>query len=317
MNTLNMKEVPEDPETTRVVSNVISKTVFHMLIELVHVMELRRIGDSLLRPRMSPLLSFLAPSIPPLWRSKTASRQVRSRMPILSKGRGLKIHTTACQRAQSSSSTADIDFPLKDKPRPKPETLRSPYRQDSPTDDVLRNQLDGILDSAFNIPDPAKRNSTNTADEPSDVMMETAYRKAMRNRQPDKSYHDIARKMQFPSQDPAGLDRLTPFSRDALQILGDTRIPAKRAKRTVRSRPAVGRTIEVLPERGVDVGRALSNLNIACALNRVRQDLSSQRFHERPGLKKKRLKSERWRKMFKESFRATVMRVKEMRRKGW
>lgn len=289
-----------------------------MLIELVHVMELRRICDPLLRPRMSPLLSCLAPSVPPLWRSRTASRQVLSRMPILARGRGWKIHTTACQRAQSSSSTADLDFLRGDKRRPKPETLRSPSPQNRPTDEVLKKQLDSLLGSTFNTPNPTKRDPTNAAEEPpSDVMIETAYRNSMRNREPDKSYHDIARKMQFPSQDPAGADRLTPFSQDPNQILGNTRKAAKRAKRTVRSRPAVGRTIEVLPDRGVDVGRALRNLDIACATNKVRQDLSRQRFHERPGMKRKRLKSERWRRRFKESFRATVMRVKEMRRKGW
>ena len=108
-----------------------------------------------------------------------------------------------------------------------------------------------------------------------------------------------------------------PASRDAYRTLENTEKKAERAPRTVRSRPSVGRTIEVIPERGVDFGRALRNLEISCAVNRVKQDLSRQRFHERPGLKRKRLKSERWRKMFKESFRATVMRVKEMRRKGW
>lgn len=91
----------------------------------------------------------------------------------------------------------------------------------------------------------------------------------------------------------------------------------KRAKRTVRARPSIGRTIEVDAERGRDLGRALRSLEIKCAVNRVRADQQRQRFHERPGLKRKRLKSERWRKLFRESFRATVGRVKEMRRKGW
>ena len=90
-----------------------------------------------------------------------------------------------------------------------------------------------------------------------------------------------------------------------------------RAKRTIRSRPSIGRTVEVNQDRGGDFGRALRTLEILCNINRVRQDRNKQRFHERPGLKRKRLKSERWRKMFKESFKATVGRVQEMRRKGW
>ena len=276
-------------------------------------MELRLASDRLLRCRMSPLLSFLAPSIPSLWRSTTAARQVRSLMPISPRGRSWNIHTTARQCAPSSSNAANLDF-LEDEPRPKVETPRAQYSPNRRTDDVLRNQLDSLLDSTFDNPNLIKKPPTKPAEEPSDVMMETAYRNAMRNREPDKYYHDIARKMQFPSRD-SGADKITTFSRDLYPALEKTQ--PKRAKRTVRSRPAVGRTIEVLPDRGVDVGRALRNLNIACALNRVRQDLSQQRFHERAGIKRKRLERERWRKMFKESFRATVMRVKEMRRKGW
>jgi small subunit ribosomal protein MRP21 len=49
--------------------------------------------------------------------------------------------------------------------------------------------------------------------------------------------------------------------------------------------------------------------------NRIRADFNRQRFHERGGLKRKRLASERWR--FKEGFQRTVTRVQELRRKGW
>jgi ribosomal protein S21 len=92
---------------------------------------------------------------------------------------------------------------------------------------------------------------------------------------------------------------------------------AMRAKRTIRSRPTVGRTIEVNPEKGGDFGRALRGLSILCAVNKIKQDKQRQRFHERPGLKRKRLKSERWRRLFKQSFKAAISRVREMKRKGW
>lgn len=68
---------------------------------------------------------------------------------------------------------------------------------------------------------------------------------------------------------------------------------------------------------GTDFGKALRNLEILCAVNGVRKDQQRQRYHERPGMKRKRLERERWRKFFKEGFRAAVGRVKEMRRKGW
>lgn len=85
----------------------------------------------------------------------------------------------------------------------------------------------------------------------------------------------------------------------------------------LRLGPSVGRTVSVEPERGIDLGRAFRNLDINCARNTVKGDFMRQRFHERPGLKRKRLRSTRWRKRFKEGFRAMVSKVEEMRRSGW
>ena len=274
-------------------------------------------GDSLLRPRVSPLLSFLAPSILPLWRSTTAARPARLLMPKPSKCQNSRIHTTIPQRAKSSSTEADFDF-LEDDGKLKPKQLsRSEASQRRPADNVLGNQLDSLLNSTFPTPNPAKRSPSKQGDESSDVMIETAYRNSVRSRSnPDKPYHERFRNMLFPVQETAEVGSPSLVSRDAYRTLEPMWRTPKRAKRTVRSRPTVGRTVEVVPER-VDVGRALKLLEINCAVNRVKQDLSRQRFHERPGIKKKRLKSERWRRMFKESFKATVMRVREMRRKGW
>ena len=278
-------------------------------------MEFRLISDPLLRSRMSPLLSYLAPSIPPFWRLSTASRQARLLMPTSPGCRSSGIHITARQRAQSSSNAADLDF-VEDKPGPQPKpTLQSAVPQRRPTDNAIQNQLNSLLDSTLHTPNPAKR-KPETAAEISDVMMDTASRNSMLYRE-SKKHLEIAEKMQFPRQQTASAGNPTLPSVDAYQTLGVTQRKPKRAQRTVRSRPAVGRTIDVLPDKGVDVGRAMKNLDIACAVNKVRQDLLRQRFHERPGIKRKRLKSERYRKMFLQSFRAVVMRVKEMRRKGW
>ncbi|KAF2164346.1 hypothetical protein M409DRAFT_25225 [Zasmidium cellare ATCC 36951] len=81
--------------------------------------------------------------------------------------------------------------------------------------------------------------------------------------------------------------------------------------------PTVGRTVNVNTARGMDVGRAFRQLEILCARNQVRKDFMKQRFHERPGLKRKRLKSERWRKNFKANFKETVALVQKMRKQGW
>lgn len=90
-----------------------------------------------------------------------------------------------------------------------------------------------------------------------------------------------------------------------------------RADRTIVSRPSLGRTIELNAAKGVDLGRALTRLGQLTRQNRIQQDRKSQRFYERPGLKRKRLRSERYRARFKAGFLATVEKVKAMRRMGW
>jgi ribosomal protein S21 len=80
-------------------------------------------------------------------------------------------------------------------------------------------------------------------------------------------------------------------------------------------RPSTGRTVEKYGS--VDVARAFALLDMACNRNGVSRDLARQRFYERPGLKRKRLRSERWRKLFKVGFKATVSRVAELRKQGW
>ncbi|KAI5861944.1 hypothetical protein GGS23DRAFT_119996 [Durotheca rogersii] len=76
-----------------------------------------------------------------------------------------------------------------------------------------------------------------------------------------------------------------------------------------------GRTIHV--RQNVDVGRSLKLLAVQINQNKVRQDFQQQRFHERPGLKRKRLKSQRWQKRFKRGFKAAISRVKELTKQGW
>ena len=53
------------------------------------------------------------------------------------------------------------------------------------------------------------------------------------------------------------------------------------------------------------------------AQNRVRRDSAKQKFHERPGLKRKRLASMRYRRRFKVVFSELTKKVKDMARKGW
>lgn len=84
-----------------------------------------------------------------------------------------------------------------------------------------------------------------------------------------------------------------------------------------RLNASTGRSIVLDNARGRDIVRGLGMLASLCSRNKVRADQIRQRFHERPGLKRKRLKSERWRARFKVGFNQVVGRVSELTRKGW
>ncbi|KAI0011232.1 hypothetical protein F4779DRAFT_573885 [Xylariaceae sp. FL0662B] len=79
--------------------------------------------------------------------------------------------------------------------------------------------------------------------------------------------------------------------------------------------PRTGRTVQVT--RNVDVGRAFRVLGIQIAQNKLRQEVRLQKFHERPGLKRKRLKSERWQYRFMKGFKAAATRVRQLTKQGW
>ena len=88
-------------------------------------------------------------------------------------------------------------------------------------------------------------------------------------------------------------------------VTGDNRIP--------RMGPSAGRSVTV---QGVDPTMAFTRLRSILSINRVRSDLFKQRFHERPGLKRKRLRRERHKKRFKEAFRRMVGVVLDMKNRG-
>jgi small subunit ribosomal protein MRP21 len=93
-----------------------------------------------------------------------------------------------------------------------------------------------------------------------------------------------------------------------VRILKPLRVPIKLG-------PSTGRSVQI--GAGIDVGRGFKLLEQSCARNGVKRDANNQRFHERPGLKRKRLRRERWRRKFLEGFKATVGRVKQLKNQGW
>ncbi|KAJ2971584.1 hypothetical protein NUW58_g9374 [Xylaria curta] len=74
----------------------------------------------------------------------------------------------------------------------------------------------------------------------------------------------------------------------------------------LRMVPRTGRTVYV--KNNVDVARSFKLLAQQVAQNGVRRDFYLQRFHERPGKKRKRLRSQRWERRFKKGFKATISR---------
>ncbi|KAK1995290.1 hypothetical protein LX36DRAFT_640102 [Colletotrichum falcatum] len=91
--------------------------------------------------------------------------------------------------------------------------------------------------------------------------------------------------------------------------------PTGQQEPMLRTRPATGRTVHVTSN--MDVARALKYLEMQARKNGIKRLARLQKFHERPGKKRKRQNSERWRDRFKEAFKATVQRVQELKNQGW
>ncbi|RKF64670.1 hypothetical protein OnM2_017007 [Erysiphe neolycopersici] len=90
---------------------------------------------------------------------------------------------------------------------------------------------------------------------------------------------------------------------------------AKIERKPINFSPSSGREVFVSPK--INLIKAFRLVDITCSRNRVRREANMQRFYERPGLKRKRLKSQRWRERFLGGFKATVERVQELRGQGW
>ncbi|KAI4252220.1 MAG: hypothetical protein L6R42_008065 [Xanthoria sp. 1 TBL-2021] len=292
-------------------------------------------APSLLRSH-SPLLIFLAPSIASVL--PTAATWSCSRHLVIT---GTTRHRRAIRNQQAlrqASSAAAQQSLDDDRPQSNDQPLLKPQRQSST--DVKKRQmslLEKFRDPARNIQapmseedrareidylldkgrdqsttDPNRSATSDTYNGESSADMVERLRAESRRKDyaaaENKKFRQgsLARGMKMPPRLPESKQQ------DILHIQEATRAVA-----TIKSRPSLGRTVEVMPERGLDLGRALRSLEINCAVNNVRGDAQTQRFHERPGMKRKRLHSLRWRRRFKIGFKAVVGKVKAMRRKGW
>ena len=89
----------------------------------------------------------------------------------------------------------------------------------------------------------------------------------------------------------------------------------------IRSDAAKGRTVFISADRKPgtvpNVQAAMRQLNRINREDFVKQKYNSQREHERKGLKRKRLRSERWKARFKMGFKAAAERVLYLKKQGW
>ena len=74
---------------------------------------------------------------------------------------------------------------------------------------------------------------------------------------------------------------------------------------------------QVVDSQRLPLAPAFGMLKQKLVYEKVRPTARAQRFHERLGMRRKRLKSERWRKRFLEGFRHMVVKVKKMKAQGW
>ncbi|KAF1913206.1 hypothetical protein BDU57DRAFT_521960 [Ampelomyces quisqualis] len=84
-----------------------------------------------------------------------------------------------------------------------------------------------------------------------------------------------------------------------------------------RLNPTYGKTVDLDAGRGRDLVRGITMLGSLVARNKIKSEMMSQRFHERGGLRRKRLASLRWRARFKTGFTSITKRVSELTAKGW
>lgn len=266
-------------------------------------MEFRRAGEALLRSPQIFLNNLLIPS---------ASIQ-SCRCPISSFSNFQTFKTTQllpCSQRYftttnrvSQQASAPLEPPSSDNPQ-----------QHKPELDDLSRQIDSLLDFT-----PYNRSNTgnilgstrhhSSADEASN-----AFRNHSRNRDFGANFSPLPRR-NMPGLDIDRMEMPASPSDVATQLPPAPSIAQK--PKYPRLDASTGRSIDLDPSKGRDLVRGLGQLNSLLARNKVRADFNKQRFHERPGLKRKRLKSQRWRKRFKEGFREVVGRVSALTRKGW
>lgn len=280
-------------------------------------MKARYIGDALLRPNRSPLLSFLAPSFPPVvWGSSTHRNTKRfdSLQCCFQKRRLTTSTALSIASPSTAKQLAEDESPVTQQPVP------DSNRKES--DDAISAQLQSLLqrhkslDASTQSPQIYNTPSQLNANQrPSANRWDMAYQEDRRSKNYLQARQGkIADSMAFPDDVFSGFAAKQEAVR---QNVNAYKYILEPLPTPVRLDAYIGRSENVDPVKGRDLGRTIRLMESKLAYNSVRAESMRQRFYERPGLKRKRLKILRWKKRFRAGFRDLVGKVKEMRRKGW
>jgi len=269
-------------------------------------MRAQRFSDALLRSGPSPLLSFLAPSVSPsTW--TPIYRESPSHIKRIQGPTTLRCLATKTSPLNASAAAAPKVDEDEGEAHPPPD-----QQNKKASADVMSGLLSSIYES--NAGKPQQNSSHRQVTIPSregrtsaDLFKQSRGQTYGYLNDRQGSIESKAFSHEFGDVDTVKM----------LQVAGGKVTKAPALPPPVRLDAFVGRSEDVDPLKGADLGRALRKLEVKCAYNNVRQDFNKQRFHERPGLKRKRLKSQRWRKRFSKGFKAVVSKVQQMRMKGW
>ena len=265
-------------------------------------MEIRPLSEAILRSRVSPApLTFLYPilSLQPVrqWRHRTR-RHYLSTTPCSSK---------AVRVANSSKDTKSEPSFLSNAPN---SHIAQLYKNSTPrpgqksSADLIEESYASRLRSSRPAQGSLFAQTIDAAEQEKEKDQDQTPAPAS---PPAKT--DIEHRIGSRSYQPKYKMASYPLSRYGLPLE-----PASSSVRTMKSSPMVGRSFSV---RKGDVGTALKYLNILCLNENIKKDARTQKFYERPGAMRKRLRRVRHKARFKHGFSATVERIKEMRRKGW
>lgn len=195
------------------------------------------------------------------------------------------VRFTAPRQSSQNETTSAIDSLFGDMPNRRRPTTYAPPTQSSSSDEVRAARGNHVFGAGFGISS------------------------GRRNRSPPKlNFDDMA----LPT------DLLDPnLSNKPSESASLATQQAETFASYPRLNPTYGRTVELDASKGRDLVRGIGMLGSLMARNKIRHEMMKQRFHERGGLKRKRLASERWRARFKKGFGDVTRRVSELTGKGW